>query len=141
VLKHGVGVRDAWAQQGVKQKEIDGAFLDAAVVDQFTIAPDFLPTAIGHFLAVGHLFGSAWADQPSGAARHHRGRSRSIRPPRRDDGQPSREGGSCSVGCVDGVHLDRQQRMGSGRIARASWKSIGAPDITMLAAPYGIMRC
>jgi hypothetical protein len=23
-------------------------------VDQFTIAPDFLPTAIGHFLAVGH---------------------------------------------------------------------------------------
>jgi hypothetical protein len=58
VLKHGVGVRDAWAQQGVTQKEIDGAFLDAAVVDQFTIAPDFLPTAIGHFLAVGHQTGT-----------------------------------------------------------------------------------
>jgi hypothetical protein len=43
VLKHGVGVRDAWAQEGITQKEIDRAFLDAAVVDQFTIAPDFLP--------------------------------------------------------------------------------------------------
>ena len=31
VLKHGVGVRDAWAQQGLTQKEIDRAFLDAAV--------------------------------------------------------------------------------------------------------------
>jgi len=58
VLKHGVGVRDAWAQQGITQKEIDRAFLDAAVVDQFTIAPDFLPTAIGHFLAVGHQTGT-----------------------------------------------------------------------------------
>jgi hypothetical protein len=43
VLKQGVGVRDAWAQEGITQKEIDRAFLDAAVVDQFTIAPDFLP--------------------------------------------------------------------------------------------------
>jgi hypothetical protein len=58
VLKHGVGVRDAWAQEGITQKEIDRAFLDAAVVDQFTIAPDFLPTAIGHFLAVGHQTGT-----------------------------------------------------------------------------------
>jgi hypothetical protein len=53
VLKNGIGVRDAWAQEGITQKEIDRAFLDAAVVDQFTIAPDFLPTAIGHFLALG----------------------------------------------------------------------------------------
>jgi hypothetical protein len=52
VLKHGVGVRDAWAQEGT-QKETDRAFLDAAVVDQFTIAPDFLLTMIGHFLALG----------------------------------------------------------------------------------------
>jgi hypothetical protein len=58
VLKHGVGVRDAWAQEGITQKEIDRAFLDAAVVDQFTIAPDFLPTAIGHFLALGHQTGT-----------------------------------------------------------------------------------
>ena len=58
VLKHGVGVRDAWAQEGITQKEIDRAFLDAAVVDQFKIAPDFLPTAIGHFLALGHQTGT-----------------------------------------------------------------------------------
>src|ERR1700686_1742706 len=44
VLKHGIGVRDAWTQEGITQKEIDRAFLDAAVVDRFTIAPDFLPT-------------------------------------------------------------------------------------------------
>jgi hypothetical protein len=54
VLKHGAGVRDAWAQEGLTQKEIDGAFLEAGLIDQFTIAPDFLPTAIGHFLALGH---------------------------------------------------------------------------------------
>ena len=58
VLKHGVGVRDAWAQEGITQKEIDRAFRDAAVVDQFKIAPDFLPTAIGHFLALGHQTGT-----------------------------------------------------------------------------------
>ena len=58
VLKHGVGVRDAWAQEGITQKEIDRAFRDAAVVDQFTVAPDFLPTAIGHFLALGHQTGT-----------------------------------------------------------------------------------
>ena len=58
VLKHGVGVRDAWAQEGITQKEIDRAFLDAAVVDQFAIAPDFLLTAIGHFLALGHQTGT-----------------------------------------------------------------------------------
>jgi hypothetical protein len=57
VLKHGVGVRDAWAQEGT-QKEIDRAFLDAAVVDQFMIAPEFLLTVIGHFLALGHQTGT-----------------------------------------------------------------------------------
>jgi hypothetical protein len=57
VLKHGVGVRDAWAQEGT-QKETDRAFLDAAVVDQFTIAPDFLLTVIGHFLALGRQTGT-----------------------------------------------------------------------------------
>jgi hypothetical protein len=85
-------------EEGITQKEIERAFLDAAVVDQFTIAPDFLPTAIGHFLALGHqtgamppfgagtfpgsrrcLFGSASTDERSGAARHHRGRSRNWR--------------------------------------------------------------
>jgi hypothetical protein len=35
-----------WAQEGITQKEIDRAFLEATVVDQFTIAPDFLPAAI-----------------------------------------------------------------------------------------------
>ena len=58
VLKHGVGARDAWAQEGMTQKELDHAFVDAAVVDQFTIAPDFLPTAVGHFLALGHQTGA-----------------------------------------------------------------------------------
>jgi hypothetical protein len=58
VLKHGAGVRDAWAQEGLTQKEIDGAFLEAGLIDQFTIAPDFLPTAIGHFLALGHQTGT-----------------------------------------------------------------------------------
>jgi hypothetical protein len=58
VLKHGIGVRDAWAQEGMTKSEIDRTFLDAAVVDQFTIGPDFLPTAIGHFLALGHQTGT-----------------------------------------------------------------------------------
>src|ERR1700751_676685 len=47
----------AWAQQGLTQKEIDRTFLNAAVLDQFTIAPDFLPAAVGHFLARGHQTG------------------------------------------------------------------------------------
>src|SRR5216684_4134911 len=58
VLKHSVGVRDAWAQEGMTQKELDHAFVDAAVVGQFTIAPDFLPTAVGHFLALSHQTGA-----------------------------------------------------------------------------------
>jgi hypothetical protein len=58
MLKHGVGVRDAWAQEGITQKELDGAFLNTAVVDQFAIKTDFLPTAVGHFLALGHQTGA-----------------------------------------------------------------------------------
>jgi hypothetical protein len=58
VLKHGVGVRDAWAQEGLTQKEIEGAFLGAAVVDQFAIAPDSIPLAVGHFLALGRQTGT-----------------------------------------------------------------------------------
>jgi hypothetical protein len=58
VLKHGVGVRDAWAQEGLTQKEIDRAFRDAAAVDLFAIAPDFLVTAVSHFLALGHQTGA-----------------------------------------------------------------------------------
>ncbi len=58
VLKYGVGVRDAWAQEGMTQKEINHAFIEAGVVDQFTIAPDFLQSAIGHFLALGDRTGA-----------------------------------------------------------------------------------
>ena len=58
VLKHGVGVRDAWAQEGMTQKKIDRAFLDAAVVDQFTMVPDLLQSAVGHFLALGQQTGA-----------------------------------------------------------------------------------
>jgi hypothetical protein len=57
VLKQSVGVRDAWAQQGLTRKEMDRAFLEAGLIEQFTIAPEFLPTAIGHFLALGHQTG------------------------------------------------------------------------------------
>ena len=57
VLKHGFGVRDAWAQDQIKQKEIDGAFAEASLMDQFTISPDFIRRAVGHFLALGHQTG------------------------------------------------------------------------------------
>jgi hypothetical protein len=58
VLKHGFGVRDAWAQDGVKQKEIDSAFAEVSLLDQFTISADFIRRAVGHFLALGHQTGS-----------------------------------------------------------------------------------
>ena len=58
LLKHGFGVRDAWAQEGVMQKELDGMFPEAALIGQFTISPDFLQSAIGHFLALGHRTGA-----------------------------------------------------------------------------------
>jgi hypothetical protein len=58
VLKHGVGVRDAWAQEGLTQKEIDRGFVEAGLIDQFSTAPDFIQSAVGHFLALGHQTGS-----------------------------------------------------------------------------------
>jgi hypothetical protein len=57
VLKHGFGVRDAWAQDGVKQKEIESAFMEVSLLDQFTISADFIRRAVGHFLALGHETG------------------------------------------------------------------------------------
>ncbi len=57
VLKHGFGVRDAWAQDGVKQKEIESAFAEVSLLDQFTISADFIRRAVGHFLALGHETG------------------------------------------------------------------------------------
>jgi hypothetical protein len=58
VLKHGFGVRDAWAQEGMTQKKIDRTFFEVGLLDQFTIAPDFIQSAVGHFLALGHQTGS-----------------------------------------------------------------------------------
>ena len=57
LLKHGFGVRDAWAQEGMKQKEIEGAFIEVSLLDQFTISADFIRRAVGHFLALGHETG------------------------------------------------------------------------------------
>jgi hypothetical protein len=57
LLKHGFGVRDAWARNGVKQKEIDGAFADLDSVDQFAASADLIRLAVAHFLAVGHQTG------------------------------------------------------------------------------------
>lgn len=57
VLKLGFGVRDAWAQEGVKQKEIESAFAEVSLLDQFTVSADFIRRAVGHFLALGHETG------------------------------------------------------------------------------------
>jgi hypothetical protein len=57
VLKFGFGVRDAWAREGMTQKEIDDTFVEAGLIDQFTITPDFIGSAVGHFLALGHQTG------------------------------------------------------------------------------------
>jgi hypothetical protein len=57
VLKLGFGVRDAWAQDGVKHKEIDSAFAEVILLDQFAISADFIRRAVGHFLALGHQTG------------------------------------------------------------------------------------
>ena len=57
LLKLGFGVRDAWAQDGVKQKEIDSAFAEVSLLDQFAISADFIRRAVGHFLALGHQTG------------------------------------------------------------------------------------
>ncbi len=58
VLKHGFGVRDAWAREGMTPKEIDQTFFEAGLMDQFTVSPDFIRCAVGHFLAHGHQTGS-----------------------------------------------------------------------------------
>ena len=58
VLKHGFGVRDAWAREGMTRKEIDRTFVEAGLMDQFMIPPDFIRGAVGHFLALGHQIGS-----------------------------------------------------------------------------------
>lgn len=57
LLKLGFGVRDAWAQDGVKQKEIESAFMEVSLLDQFMISADFMQRAVGHFLALGHETG------------------------------------------------------------------------------------
>jgi hypothetical protein len=58
VLKLGVGVRDAWAQEGVKIKEIEQAFFEASLMDEVAIPTEFIRVAAGHFLALGHQTGS-----------------------------------------------------------------------------------
>jgi hypothetical protein len=58
VLKHGIGVRDAWARGGVKTKEIEKIFFEASLMDQFMISAEFIRLAVGHFLALGHQTGS-----------------------------------------------------------------------------------
>jgi hypothetical protein len=58
VLKHGIGVRDAWAREGVKTKEIEKIFFEASLMDQFMISAEFIRLAVGHFLALGHQTGS-----------------------------------------------------------------------------------
>jgi len=40
------------------QKKIDRTFFEAGLLDQFTIVPDFIQSAVGHFLALGHQTGS-----------------------------------------------------------------------------------
>ncbi len=57
VLKFGFGVRDAWAREGMTQKEIDDTYVEAGLIDQFTITPDFIGSAVGHFLVLGHQTG------------------------------------------------------------------------------------
>ena len=58
VLKLGFGVRDAWAQEGVKTKEIERAFFETSLMDQFALPTEFIRVAVGHFLALGHQTGS-----------------------------------------------------------------------------------
>jgi hypothetical protein len=53
VLKHGFGVRDAWATFGVKKKDIESTFLEVSLMDTFPVSADFIRRAVGHFLARG----------------------------------------------------------------------------------------
>lgn len=57
VLKHGFGVRDAWAREGMKTKEIEQTFFELSLLDNFNIPSDFIRVAVGHFLALGHQTG------------------------------------------------------------------------------------
>ena len=57
VLKHGFGVRDAWATFGVKQKDIESTFLEVSRMDAFPVSAGFIRRAVGHFLALGHETG------------------------------------------------------------------------------------
>ena len=43
VLKHGFGVRDAWAREGMTPKEIDQTFFEAGLMDQFTSLSGLYP--------------------------------------------------------------------------------------------------
>jgi hypothetical protein len=53
LLKHGIGVRDAWAQHGMARAEADGILLQAGgSVGQYAVDREFLRTAVAHFLAV-----------------------------------------------------------------------------------------
>jgi hypothetical protein len=53
LLKHGIGVRDAWAQHGMSHAEVEGIQLEAGgSVDQYAVDREFLRTAAAHFLAV-----------------------------------------------------------------------------------------
>jgi hypothetical protein len=53
LLKHGIGVRDAWAQHGMSRAEVEGILLQAGgSVDQYAVDREFLRTATAHFLAV-----------------------------------------------------------------------------------------
>jgi hypothetical protein len=58
VLKHGIGVRDAWARGGVKTKEIEKIFFEASLMDQFMVPAECIRIAVGHFLALGHQTGT-----------------------------------------------------------------------------------
>ncbi|QQP93188.2 hypothetical protein IGS68_29090 (plasmid) [Skermanella sp. TT6] len=54
LLKHGIGVRDAWAQHGMGRAEVEEILLQAGGgVDQYAVDREFLGRAIAHFLAVG----------------------------------------------------------------------------------------
>ncbi|MGH7868886.1 MAG: hypothetical protein ACREP9_14945 [Candidatus Dormibacteraceae bacterium] len=58
VLKLGLGVRDAWAQEGMKTKEVEQAFFEVSLMDRFAIPTEFIRISVGHFLALGHQTGS-----------------------------------------------------------------------------------
>jgi hypothetical protein len=52
LLKHGVGIRDAWAQHGLTRGEADATLLQASGLDQIAVDVEFLRTAVSHFLAI-----------------------------------------------------------------------------------------